>query len=162
MMTLIPVSFAHKASTVAYHSVVFCYIALILILAWNAFSRGRHIYRSDIFLLMLYSALKNAHVIAIPSWTEVSPALGIEGGYFDCNIVTTERGYGKEYFKNNAWYLNPNDQESIRRAVLDAYNSPKGCRSFKERISTDYSLEKTSQDLFDAYCDVIKRHNKYY
>ena len=105
---------------------------------------------------MLISALKNAHVVAIPSWTEVSPALGIEGGYFDCNIVTTDKGYGKEYFKDNAWYLDPNKVESIRSAVLNAYNSPKGCRSFKERIVSDYSLEKTSNDLVNAYLSAIK------
>ena len=108
---------------------------------------------------MLISALKNAHVVAIPSWSEVSPALGIEGGYYDCNIVTTNRGYGKEYFKDNAWYLDPNDRESIKRAVLDAYNSPKGCRSFKERISSDYSLQTTSQQLFNAYCEALGRSN---
>jgi len=104
---------------------------------------------------MLFSALKNAHVVAIPSWTEVSPALGIEGGYFDCNIVTTNRGYGKEYFKKNVWYLDPNDLESIKTSVLDAYNSEKGCRSFKDRIISDYSLHNTSQQLFNSYKKAI-------
>ena len=111
---------------------------------------------------MLFSAIKNAHVIAIPSWTEVSPALGIEGGYFDCNIATTEGGYGKEYFKENVWYLDPKDINSIRKAVLDAFDSPKGCNSFKSRIISEFSLEKTSQELYDSYCNAIKINNEYY
>ena len=108
---------------------------------------------------MLFSAFKNAHVVALPSWTETAGMTGIEGGYFDCNIVATERGACKEYFQESAWYLDPNDRESIRRAVLNAYNSPKGCRSFKERILSDYSLEKTSMELYKAYQTTINKFN---
>ena len=110
---------------------------------------------------MLFSAYKNAKVVVIPSWTETAGMTGIEGGYFDCNIAATERGACKEYFKESAWYLDPNDQESIRTSVLEAYNSPKGCRSFKERILSDYSLDKTSKDLANAYysaINIIDRH----
>jgi len=39
--------------------------------------------------------------------------------------------------------------------VLDAYNSEKGCRSFKDRIISDYSLHNTSQQLFNSYKKAI-------
>jgi len=109
---------------------------------------------------MLFSAFKNAHVVALPSWTETAGMTGLEGGYYDCNIVATERGACKEYFQDSAWYLDPGNPDSIRLAVLDAYNSPKGCRSFKKRISSDYSLEKTSLELFNAYQQTIKIFNE--
>lgn len=109
---------------------------------------------------MLYSAYKNAHVVVIPSWTETAGMTGLEGGYFDCNIAVTERGGCREYFKENAWYMDPGNLESIRQAVLDAFHSPKGERSFKERIMREFSLEKTSEDLYDAYIKAIENYNK--
>ena len=66
-------------------------------------------------------------------------------------ILLLPREGMEEYIKNNVWYLDPKDINSIKNSVLDAFESSKGCRSFKHRIISDYSLEKTCMELIQAY-----------
>jgi glycosyltransferase involved in cell wall biosynthesis len=100
---------------------------------------------------MLFSAMKNVHVVAMPSWFETCGLPGLEGGIFDANVVVTKRGYARWYYKQNAWYCDPADLSSIKASVFEAMNSSKGSRSFSDRIKKEYTWENYATQMLKAY-----------
>lgn len=73
---------------------------------------------------MLASAYAAAKVHVLPSWFETTGLCSLEAGVAGCNVVSTNRGYAKDYLKDYAWYCDPSDPLSIRSAVKAAYDSP--------------------------------------
>ncbi|MDA1060741.1 MAG: glycosyltransferase [bacterium] len=109
---------------------------------------------------ILFSAMKNARVVAAPSWCEIVGFTALEGGLMGVNAVMTERGFGRPYFGDDVWYCNPNDIVSIRKAVLDAYSSPRNRNNFRERIFQEFTWEKASIALHAAYVKALAIHSK--
>lgn len=99
---------------------------------------------------LIASAYAASKVHVLPSWFENSPLVNLEAGLSGCNIVSTNRGYSKEYLKDMAWYCEPSDISSIKNSVLNAYNTPKS-DELKNFILKNYSWEKTAQKIFNAY-----------
>ena len=61
---------------------------------------------------------------ATPSLFETTGLVSLEAALGGCNVVTTSRGHAREYLGDLAWYCDPGDTSSIRRAVLAAYEAP--------------------------------------
>jgi glycosyltransferase involved in cell wall biosynthesis len=72
-----------------------------------------------------------------------------------CNIVVTEKGDTRDYFKDDAWYCNPDDIASIKDAVDKAYKAPYD-PAFKERILKNYTWERAAEETLAGYKDVLK------
>jgi len=106
----------------------------------------------------LYSAFRNAHVVVMPSWTENSGHVALEGGLMGCNVVATNRGYGKWYLREAAWYCDPGDGASIRSAVENALETPRGARALRDRLLTEFSPERTAMLLYQAFQEAIQIH----
>lgn len=100
---------------------------------------------------MLFSAMMNAHVVALPSWFETCGLSGLEGGLVDANIVVTQRGYTQWYYEDDAWYCDPADPPSIRTAVIEALNARRGSRSFAERIRKEFTWYRAAKALKRVY-----------
>ena len=98
-------------------------------------------------LAPLYTAAK-VHVL--PSWSETTGLVSLEAALCGCNIVTTERGYTREYFQDLAWYCNPADPHSIRRAIEDAYHTPFRAE-LKERVLDNFTWEHTARATLKGY-----------
>ena len=98
-------------------------------------------------LAPLYSAAK-VHVL--PSWFETTGLVSLEAALCGCNIVTTERGYTQEYFQDSAWYCNPADPHSIRRAIEDAYHTPFRA-DLRTRILDNFTWEDTAAATLEGY-----------
>ena len=97
---------------------------------------------------MLASAYAAAKVHVSPSWFETTGLAGLEAGVADCNIVSTDRGYAKDYLKDYAWYCDPSNLCSIRNTVKDAYDSPirPGLRTHvRHKLSFQTMLERFIQ-----------------
>jgi len=106
-------------------------------------------------LVSLYSAAK---VHALPSGFETTGLVSLEAALCGCNIVTTERGYTREYFQDMAWYCNPHDPRSIRRAIENAYHAPyKG--ELREHILNNYTWEHTAQATLQGYNRILVTRN---
>ncbi len=73
---------------------------------------------------MLASAYAAAKVHVLPSWYELPGLVSLEAAYYGCNVVVTENGTAKDYFKERAYYCDPASEHSVRNAVLAAYYSP--------------------------------------
>jgi glycosyltransferase involved in cell wall biosynthesis len=67
---------------------------------------------------------KVARVHCLISWMETTGLSSLEAGIMGNNIVVSTRGDVRDYFKDFAYYCEPDSVESIRRAVIKAYESP--------------------------------------
>ncbi len=102
-------------------------------------------------LIALY---QNAKVHALPSWFETTGLVNLEAAFCGCNIVITNKGDTSEYFKDNAFYCEPNDINSIANAVTTAYNSPY-TKSIHLLISDKYNWQNAAEKTLEAYKEVV-------
>jgi glycosyltransferase involved in cell wall biosynthesis len=106
-------------------------------------------------LVSIYKASK-VHVLA--SWFETTGLVSLEAAMMGCNIVVTRKGDTEEYFKDMAYYCEPDDIDSIRDAVIKAYNEPvnPGLKSF---IKKNYTWNNAAQQTLEAYYSVLYDRN---
>ncbi|MGZ5486684.1 MAG: glycosyltransferase [Nitrososphaeraceae archaeon] len=97
---------------------------------------------------------KVAKVHALPSWFETTGLSSLEAGVMGCNLVVSDKGDTKEYFKEFAYYCEPNSVESIREAVIQAYENPINPK-LKEHIMKNFNWEKTADKTLEAYQKVL-------
>ncbi|MBU1075498.1 glycosyltransferase family 1 protein, partial [Patescibacteria group bacterium] len=83
----------------------------------------------------------------------------LEAGLAGCNVVSTDRGYAKEYLGNFAKYCNPADINSIKSTVLEAFESPKS-DLLKNDLLKHFSWEKTAQKTLEVYRNTINISNR--
>ena len=103
---------------------------------------------------MFLSAYAAAKVVALPSLYETVGLVALEGGLAGANVVVTEVGGAREYLRDDAWYVDPQNISSISHGLRSAYNSPK--TSFlRERLANDYSWEETGKLTAQAYDYVL-------
>lgn len=103
---------------------------------------------------MLASAYAAAKVHVLPSWFETTGLSSLEAGVADCNVVSTDRGYARDYLKDYAWYCDPSNLWSIRNAVKEAYNSPirAGLRTYVRR---ELSFQKMLERFMRVYHELV-------
>jgi glycosyltransferase involved in cell wall biosynthesis len=102
----------------------------------------------------LGSAYAAAKVHVLPSWFETCGLVNLEAGLAGCNVVSTDRGYTREYCKEYVWYCDPSSLSSIREAVLEAYASEK-TEAFRKHVRESFDWEKTARATLEAYESVL-------
>ncbi len=95
-----------------------------------------------------------AKVHVLPSWFETCGLVSLEAGLAGCNVVSTDRGYTKEYCKDYVWYCDPSSVDSIRAAVLQAYTAPK-TEAFRRYVRETFDWKKTARATLHAYESVL-------
>ena len=103
-------------------------------------------------LFGLFSICK-AHVL--PSWFETPGLVSLEAAYHGAQIVTTDRGCTKEYFGDYAYYCDPGNNESIKKAILNCFNKPKEMKDFREIINVNYTWEAAAKKTLEAYQSIM-------
>jgi glycosyltransferase involved in cell wall biosynthesis len=103
----------------------------------------------------LYTAYSNAKVHVLPSYFETTGLSSLEAAAMGCNIVVTDKGDTRDYFKDDAWYCDPDDVSSIRAAVDAAYHAPYD-PAFRQRILQDFTWERAAEETLKAYNQVLK------
>lgn len=68
----------------------------------------------------LVNLYRGAAVHVLPSWFETTGLVSLEAALSGCAVVTTDRGYARDYFGDLAHYCDPSDADSIRQAVQRA------------------------------------------
>jgi len=104
------------------------------------------------FLPQLYKVAR-VHVLA--SWFETTGLSSLEAGAMDCNLVIGDRGDVREHFKDYAYYCDPGSVESIRKAIVKAYENPLNPK-LKKHILNNYTWEVTAKKTLQAYEKVLK------
>jgi glycosyltransferase involved in cell wall biosynthesis len=72
----------------------------------------------------LVDVYRQTRVHVLPSDSETTGLASLEAALCGANIVTTDRGYTKDYFEDMAWYCQANSARSIRNAVEAAWAAP--------------------------------------
>ncbi|HWC23430.1 MAG TPA: glycosyltransferase family 4 protein [Flexivirga sp.] len=102
-----------------------------------------------------YSA---AAVHVLPTWFETTGLVSLEAALCGCAVVSTSRGHAREYLQDDAWFCDPADPASVRRAVLDAVNAGPS-PALATRIHQHYTWADTATETLAAYKDVLARRS---
>jgi len=102
---------------------------------------------------------RRARVHVVPSWFETTGLVSLEAALSGCSIATTDRGHAGEYFDRYAWYLDPGVNDSILRAVRNAWDSPPS-PELRERILDRYTWSHVAQATLAAYRTLPVRHDR--
>ncbi|ATL46243.1 glycosyl transferase family 1 [Chitinophaga caeni] len=97
---------------------------------------------------------KLAKVHALISWMETPGLSSIEAGVMGTNIVVTPNGDTYDYFQDYAYYCDPGNISSIRRALDQAFNAPLPLK-LRERILDNYTWEKAAEATYKAYRKIV-------
>lgn len=104
----------------------------------------------------LAGAYASAHMHVQASWLETPGLTNLEAGLSGCNLVLSDRGSVKEYFGDAAWYCEPDDMPSIRRATVAAFDAPRGFHTgLSLRILQGYTWERSASELHRVYEEVV-------
>ncbi len=104
---------------------------------------------------MLASAYSAAKVIALPSWLE-NPGLSVlEGGLAGANVLITSIGSTKEYFKDYAFYVNPHNNEDIKKKLVKAYEKEKD-EELASHIKKNFTWEIVTKKVKESYEELVK------
>ena len=68
--------------------------------------------------------------------------------------MTTDRGYTRDYFGDMAWYCDPYDNRSIRRAVEAAHAAPV-CQKLRDHVLANFTWAHTAAETLKAYHRVL-------
>ncbi|MDD2714564.1 MAG: glycosyltransferase [Candidatus Wallbacteria bacterium] len=97
---------------------------------------------------------RRARVHALPSWFETPGLASLEAALFGCRLVVTEGGCTREYFGDQAFYCDPGNVDSIAEALRGAWKAQPNSR-LKERVSKEFTWEKTARKTLSAYEKVL-------
>lgn len=113
---------------------------------------------------LLASAYKAARVHALPSWVECASFAHIEAALSGCALVTSDRTSEPEYFQDHAYYCDPADVNSIRQAVLQAYENYPGDapkREFLQQLfRCHYTWEEAAIQTLRGYRQALARRGQ--
>ena len=107
-----------------------------------------HITQEEVFKHMM-----EAKVNVLTSWIETPGLVSLEAGYAGCNIVITDKGSVRDYFKDYAYYCMPDDSESIKAQTIKAMESDFD-ESFRLLIKKDFDWSKAAEQTLEAYIKV--------
>ncbi len=103
---------------------------------------------------LLASAYAACRVFALPSIFETPGIAALEAAVAGASIVITPVGGTRDYFRDDAHYVDPDSIESIRAGIVAALAEPVPER-LAARIAEEYSWERVAEQTAAAYRDVI-------
>ena len=111
---------------------------------------------------LLASAYAAAAVHTLPSWMETCGLVSLEAALSGTPVVGSIFGHELEYLEGDAWYADPGDTESIRKAVLSAMRAGRLHRrpiSMKRKVLERFNWERTVDATERLYRNVLERRN---
>ncbi len=104
-------------------------------------------------LRVLYKLCK---VHALVSWMETTGLSSLEAAAMGANLVITDRGDTKEYFRDEAFYCEPDDVESIAAALKKALAAPPP-DALQTRVRKDYTWDQAAAKTLEGYESALNR-----
>jgi glycosyltransferase involved in cell wall biosynthesis len=96
-----------------------------------------------------------AAVHVLPSWRETPGLSSLEAAAAGCRVVSTDVGSAREYFGSLAWYCDPRNPQSIRKAVLQALETPPS-DALRNRIMERYTWDIIAKMTLDTYHQALR------
>lgn len=104
---------------------------------------------------LVAAALRAARVHALPSWAEGAALSNLEAAVAGCALVVSNRSSEFEYFGDAPYYCDPADPDSIRRAVLTAWErrpaEEERWQACSQRVREQFTWERTAAATLEAY-----------
>jgi len=98
---------------------------------------------------------RKAKVHVLPSWFETTGLSSLEAAAMGCNIVATRKGDAYEYFKDHAYYCDPESPDSIFQAV-DKAASNSVPAALSSLVREQYNWEIAAKKTFEAYIEILQ------
>ena len=106
----------------------------------------------------LISLYNKAKVFALPSINEGVGLVALEAAVHGCNIIITQLGGPKEYYKDNlAYIVNPYSIDEIGKSIVDAMNNNTQQPQLRNHIIKNYSIDSCVDLLINSYQKVLDR-----
>ncbi len=104
----------------------------------------------------LYSLYKVCRVSALPSWLDTPGLVSLEAGAMGCNLAVSIKGSTREYYLDYAEYCEPDNLDSIKKAVVNAYNKEK-TEGLRSRILKMYTWENAAVETLKCYKNIMRK-----
>jgi glycosyltransferase involved in cell wall biosynthesis len=98
----------------------------------------------------LVALYRSAAVHVLPSWFETTGLSSLEAAATGCAVVTTNRGFAREYFEDLALYCDPGSPRSIRQAVERALAEGPHA-GLRERVVGRYTWDEAARQTVEGY-----------
>jgi len=111
----------------------------------------------------LASAYAAAAVHVLPSWMETCGLVSLEAALSGTPLVGSTFGHELEYLEGDAWYADPADPQSIRRAVLAAMEAGRHCpqtQRMKRKVLERFNWEQTVDATETLYQRVLAQRKR--
>lgn len=102
---------------------------------------------------------RRAQVHILPSFNETCGLSSLEAAHHRCCLVITKGGDTMEYFKDEAFYCDPEDEASILQAVKNAANAYPSDELYQKTQSI-YTWEAAAEQSFQAYRNVLNKFDE--
>ena len=99
---------------------------------------------------------KAAKVHVLPSWFETTGRVSLEAAAMKCNIVITDKGFTKAYFGDYAFYCDPQDIGSIKKAITEAFETPFNEKLLKH-IMMNFTRDIAAQKTLEGYEKLLSK-----
>ncbi len=120
----------------------------------------RHIHYLQPDSDMLLSAYLNARVVALPSAFETPGLVALEAASLGRTVVVTKVGSAPEYFKDKAYYVEPESQKSITEALEAAWNEPFDERALSQFVLQNYTWKRAAEQTSRIYHELITERGR--
>ncbi|HRI23727.1 MAG TPA: glycosyltransferase family 4 protein [Ferruginibacter sp.] len=98
--------------------------------------------------LARYYAAARVHVL--PSWFEVCGLSSLEAAAMGCRVVITGKGYARSYFREQAFYCDPANPETILHAVEEAARSTMN-GELQHQVLQHYTWQVAAEKTVSVY-----------
>lgn len=102
---------------------------------------------------LLRSSMAGAEAFVMPSTLETPSIAALEAAASGCRILVTEVGSTKEYFGDNAIYIDPNSNASMSHGIGQVLTMPKQC--LRQRTHDNFTWENVILDLEKIYRELL-------
>jgi glycosyltransferase involved in cell wall biosynthesis len=103
---------------------------------------------------MLRSAYHAAKCFVLPSWLETPGIAALEASLAGCNLVITDRGSTKEYFKDKVIYCDPKNLNSIKKGIEKGMNLNEKT-DLSNYIIDNFSWQNIAKNILIEYNKII-------
>lgn len=103
---------------------------------------------------LLASAYAACNTFILPSMYETPGIAAMEAALAGANIVITQHGGTRDYFEDQAEYVDPKSIESVVKAVNSSLVKPK-TSTLKRHILENYTWDKVSEKTLMCYKEVL-------
>lgn len=99
---------------------------------------------------------QKAKVFALPSLVEGVGIVALNAGFFGCNIILTNIGGPKEYFKEHCVLVNPLSEDNIGQKIVESLNTESNsANEINKFVSENYNLKNISLLLENSYKNIL-------